>query len=411
MMGVLNGALFGFVDNVISPYLVLSVFVNRLGGSNLLVGLLPALYFGGWFLPQFLVSHRLARLSRKLIAYNLAAVIRLTSWSVLILATFLVGASDPGLLLTLFFLCFAAFCFAGGLGGASFMNIVAKTIPVERRGTFFGRRDFTGALLAIGGGYIVNLLLSPETPLSFPNNFGILFVISGVAAAVGLGAFALVVEPVDIPGPQPLTFRRQLSSARRILYGDHIYRRYLLTRIALVAADIATPFYAIFATTVLHVPLDTVGIYIACTTGSILITNPILSRFSDRRGHRIVLLIAASGMPLMPLIALAFGVLPAGPQLGLPFALVFVVAGISRSAGNIAFPSYLLEIAPAEERPLYIGLTNTIVGVVTFLPLLGGLLLDLAGFDTILWLTVGISLLAWSLARGMVEPRQLTAPA
>lgn len=38
------------------PSMVLSVFIRTLGGSNALVGLLPAIRFGGWFLPQFLVA-------------------------------------------------------------------------------------------------------------------------------------------------------------------------------------------------------------------------------------------------------------------------------------------------------------------------------------------------------------------
>ena len=38
------------------PSMVLSVFIRTLGGSNALVGLLPAIRFGGWFLPQFLVD-------------------------------------------------------------------------------------------------------------------------------------------------------------------------------------------------------------------------------------------------------------------------------------------------------------------------------------------------------------------
>ncbi|HEY6042626.1 MAG TPA: MFS transporter, partial [Anaerolineae bacterium] len=85
----------------------------------------------------------------------------------------------------------------------------------------------------------------------------------------------------------------------------------------------------------------------------------------------------------------------------------FVVNGVSRTAANIAFPSYLLEIAPAGERPLYVGFTNTVLGVATFIPVIGGILLDAAGFGVVLWLTLAISALGVWLARGMVEPRKV----
>ncbi len=406
-LGVSNGAFFGFIDSVLSPYIVLSVFVNNLGGSNLLVGLLPAIYNGGWFLPQFLISPHLQRLKQKKAVYDAAALVRFVSWVLLVLSTFMLGTTHPELLLGLFFVLMTVYSFAGGFGGVAFMDIVAKAIPLERRGTFFGRRDLLGALTAILGGYIVNLLLSPGVPLAFPLNFGLLFAIAGVAIVGGLGSFSLVKEPLDKSPVQQVTMRDQVGAAQRVFRENHIYRRYLLTRIAVAAADIATPFYAIFATTILKVPLDTVGIYIALTTAASLLTNPLLSRLSDRRGHRIALVTAALGMLTMPFVAAIFRLLPPGPMLGIPFGLVFVVNGVTRSAGNISFPSYLLEIAPAPERPLYIGFTNSVLGIATFFPIVGGILLDLAGFDAVLALTLCVGALASWLAQGMVEPRRL----
>jgi MFS family permease len=408
--GLLNGAFFGFVDSVASPYLVLSLFVNNLGGSNFLVGLLPAINNGGWFLPQFLISHRLQQLPRKKVVYDIAAMIRVICWIVLVVSTFLIGNTNATLLLVLFFIPYTLYSLAAGFAGAPFMDIVAKTIPVNRRGTFFGQRDLTGAMMAIGGSYIVSYFLSPELALAFPLNFAYLLLITGIAVILGLGSFSFVVEPVEATPAQGLTFRDQLHSARVIFLRNQIYRRFLLTRVAIAVADIATPFYAIYATRVLNIPLEIIGVYIAATTGASLFTNPLLSRLSDQRGHRIVLLIAATGMVTMPALAMLFGLVPAGPALGLPFGLVFVITGITRTAGNIAYPSYLLEIAPAGERPLYIGFTNTILGVATFLPVVGGILLDLAGFRVILLLALLVAGIAWSLAKGMVEPRQLVKP-
>lgn len=407
LLGLTNGALFGFIDSLISPYLVMSLFVNSLGGSNFLVGLLPAIYNGGWFLPQFLISHRLQQMPRKKVLYNAISVVRVTCWACLILATFLIGASNPLLLLVVFFVLYTSYSLAGGVAGAAFMDVVAKTIPASRRGTFFGRRDLSGAIFAIGASYLIGVLLNPALAPPFPFNFGIVFLIAGVAIVFGLGAFIFVVEPVEKTTPEHLTFTKQLASAGRIFREDEVYRRYLLTRIAIAAADIATPFYAIYATRVLGVPPEVVGIYLALTTGASLITNPILSRVCDRRGNRVLLVGVAAGMLAMPLIALAFGFAAPGPALGLPFGILFIITGMTRTGGNIVLPSALLNIAPAQERPLYIGFTNTILGVATFLPILGGILLDIAGFRAILLLTAGVAALAGWLASGMVEPRAL----
>ncbi|MEW5720052.1 MAG: MFS transporter, partial [Chloroflexota bacterium] len=405
-LGIISGASFGFVDSIVSPYLVLSVFVNTLGAPNLLVGLLPAIANGGWYLPQFLISHRIQQLPRKQVIYRSAAVVRAICWISLIAATFL-SAHNPVLLLTIFFALYTINNLAAGCAGTPFMDIVAKTIPVERRGSYFGGRDLWGALTALAAGYLVSLLLNPDIAPPFPTNFGLIFLFAGIAVFIGLGTFALVNEPAEASSIKSITFLEQVGAARHLVRANPIYRRFLLTRIVLAISDIATPFYAIYATRVLNIPPETIGVYIGISTLAGLLANPLWSRTSDRRGNRIVLLGAASFLLTLPLLALFFGFLPNNSTLAFPFGILFLLNGIARPAANIAYPSYLLEIAPAPERPLYISFTNTILGVATFVPVIGGALLDLFGFRALFVIALIVSLLAWWLARGMLEPRQL----
>src|SRR5215212_3477497 len=79
-IGLFNGAIFGFVDALAAPSLTLALFVTQLGGSSFLVGLMSAIYNGGWFVPQFLVAHRLQRLPLKGPVYKTAAFIRIFCW-------------------------------------------------------------------------------------------------------------------------------------------------------------------------------------------------------------------------------------------------------------------------------------------------------------------------------------------
>src|SRR5688572_1974124 len=63
-LGVLNGVMFTLVEALIAPSLVLALFVSRLGAPNVLIGLLPAVLAGGWFLPQLLVASRVSGMPR-----------------------------------------------------------------------------------------------------------------------------------------------------------------------------------------------------------------------------------------------------------------------------------------------------------------------------------------------------------
>ena len=155
----------------------------------------------------------------------------------------------------------------------------------------------------------------------------------------------------------------------------------------LAVGDLATPFYAIYATRQLGAPASIVGLYIGLTTFSALLATPVLSYLSDRHKLRWVLLLAASVTPLIPLLALLFGLFGQGDSVAIAFGIIFFVFGIGRTAANIAFPTYLLNLAPPQERTLYIGFTNTVLGVATFIPVIGGTVLDLFGFVPLFLIT------------------------
>lgn len=58
------------------------------------------------------------------------------------------------------------------------------------------------------------------------------------------------------------------------------------------------------------------------------------------------------------------------------FRAHFFLIGGSTTGVFIGFKSYLLDIAPAERRPTYVGITNTVMGIGALYPILGGALAD-----------------------------------
>ena len=402
-VGVVNGAIFGFVDALIAPSLTLALFITQLGGSSLLVGLMAAIYNGGWFIPQFLISHRLQQLPLKKPVYAGAAAVRIVCWMLIVPATFMLGASNPTLLLGIFFVLMTVYSLAAGVAGNPFMAIVAKIIPIPRRGSFFGWREFTGTGMGLLAGYLVATALSPERGLDFPNNFGFLFLVALVAISAGLILFTQVREPRETITGDGVTFTQQVGAARKIVRHDHHYRRYLLTRFVLAAGDLATPFYAIYATRQLGAPTYIVGLYIAATTLSALVSTVFLSYLSDRHKLNWVLLIAAGTTPVIPIVALLFGLFGQGDSIAVAFGVIFLVYGVSRTAANIAFPTFLLNLAPPEQRTLYIGFTNTVLGIATFIPVIGGTLLDLFGFTLLFGITFAAALTGFVLALNLVR--------
>jgi len=406
-LNVFNGVAFNFAERLIDPPLVLTWFVSQLTSSNLLVGLVAPLGNAGWFLPQVFVSARVQRMERKMPTYIAAAVIRTVAWVLLAAAVWLV--QDPSLLLVGFFVLYTTARVSAGLAGLSFFDITAKTVPAWRRGSLFAWRQFLGGILGLGAGWIVKTVLN-HPALPFPRGHALLFGLYCAVMVPALSAFVAIREPPGAVVAEPVTVGQQLRRAARLLRGDRTYRRYIAARLSLALSGIALPFYGIYAKNVLGAPEGMVGVYVATRVGSQLLLNLPWGRLSDRRGNRLAMRLLSLGNGLTALMALALvGTVallhPRGawlPYLALP---LFILDGAVRPAQVLTGSNFLLELVPEAERPLYLGLSNTLMGVAVLVSGLGGLVVDLAGFTGLFALSLALCLIGYGLATGLPEPR------
>ena len=79
----------------------------------------------------------------------------------------------------------------------------------------------------------------------------------------------------------------------------------------------------------------------------------------------------------------------------------FSLANLSNSAMMLGFTNYTLEMAPAALRPGYLGLSNTLMGIMALVPALGGWLLEATSYPMLFavaaFLTLGGFILALTL--------------
>lgn len=406
--GVLNGVFFNLFSALLDPSLVLSWFVSQLTTSNFLIGLIVPIQGGGWFLPQLVISSYLQSRQRKLPFYARVAGVRVAIWGLMTLAVFLI--KDAAVLLVVFFTLLAAYSLTAGLAGICFIDIVAKAIPAARRGAFFGWRRFAGGFLALGGSLLVKYILDERRGLTFPDNYAILFLLSFFILCVAMACFILIVEPLEPVSKKRVTLGRQFRRAWDLPRRDKNYRRFLTMRLLLMAAEIATPFYIVYAKRALSVSVGMVGVYLTGATLASFASNLLWGRISDRRGNKLLLILSSALGLLIPLTALSIGPLAdMWPGLGelAPslFALVFVLSGGYKSGAMIGNLNFLLEIAPADDRPIYIGFTNTIMGIALLASSVGGLIVDITGFTVLFSLALAFYAVAFFLTLGLREPR------
>ena len=385
-MGALNGLTYLLAETLLDPSLVVVAFLSHLTHSPLLLGLVLPIRDGAWFLPQLWVSGFLQSLPRKLVFYRQVSYIRIAAWVVIALTVNLVR--DPPLLLALFLLTFTISSAVNGLAGLPFVEVVAKTIPPERRGEYFALRMGLGGLASVGGSALVRWLLDPAGPLPFPYNFGLLNGAFLVLGTLSVFFFTRVREPVSLDLLPPQSFPHQIRRALNALKNNRRYRLFLELQSTLFMAGTATPFFAVFAQRQLGGSSSMIGVYLAVLTVTNLAGTVLFGRLSRRRGNRWIMTAAiACGLAMTALVALL--VLAAGPlRIGGSLAdawlvPVFLLSGLRGAAMGVYGTSLMLEIAPVEERSLYVGATNTFLGIVMLVTGLSGVIVEQFGFSAL----------------------------
>jgi MFS family permease len=398
-VGVINGTLYIGGLAFSEPATVLPVFVSLFTGSSILIGLTGTLTSVGWLLPQLAVARYAEHLPTKMRMYKMAALFRLTAWLCLVISVSWADELDPTLYLLIFFLCLGAFSLVGGASGIAFMDIVAKTIPPERRGRYFGYRSFFSGFIAALAGLVVAYVLGNPDKFPFPNNYFILFSLTFVFVLAAVVVFLFTIEPEGTVKPQVRTSGEFMGQVKTVLSTDRNFRKFLMVMILANTWAMTIPFYVIYATEILGAPVAWVGIYVTIEMISIIVSNLIWGYLGDTRGNRMIILTCISVALLATLLALI------SPNYVF-FSLVFVLKGTASRGLWLGKNNYSLEIAPITRRPTYVGILNTSLAFAMMTPIVGGIIIDVASYWVLFSVTAILIFISLLKAFKLEEPRK-----
>jgi MFS family permease len=392
----------GVVLALIDPTSVLPAFVRQLTDSEFVVGLVSTIFHGGWLLPQ-LAAGRLINDKPRKKPYVLAGLSgRVLPW-VIALALWAGLDRNPTALLVLSFTCIGLFMASDGVVGVAWFDIVARAIPWKRRSRLIGLVQLISGLTGIGAGALVGLILTLRL---FPDDYALIFTLAGVALIPTTIAEALVREP------QPEEVNRQANGYVRggwlkPLVTDPTFRRLMVCRMLVGMMYLAAPFYVGHADDVLHLPESIIGRFVIAQTLAGMVAGTTLGLVSERRGLGFVIRIGSAAAAIGPLFALAAHIAGDG-WLVRAYPFIYVMLGVVNSVRLLGFTNYLLEIAPDGMRPVYVGLGNTIAGVLTIAPMIGGWLLEATSYATLFSVTTVIVAVGFLVSLGLGPPQRAT---
>jgi MFS family permease len=367
------------------------------GGSNLAVGLSSALQsFGMTLTPMIganLIEHRKRVLPvafstgwgmrGMILAISLSGLILPTPWSLWALMLFLAG-----------------FGLFQGMQGVIFNFLMAKVIPVSKRGRLTGMRNFLAGIISALVAWLSGQYLVGDTPTAA--GYSYTFLLAFVLTSIGLSALVAVREP-EPPTVRPKeSLRTRLAQVPSLLRDDPAFTRYFLARALATVGRMAMPFYILHEGQTQALSGATLGILTFAFTLSGTFSNLVWGPLGDRKGFRITFLSSiALWVASTVLLMLVSGNLPVT-------VLVFIGIGAANQGFQNASQNMTLEFGSRHDLPVRIAIANTTSELAgTIGPLLGGVLAALAGYQavfmaSIVFLVVGGAVVA----RYVPEPRK-----
>jgi MFS family permease len=322
---------------------------------------------------------------------------------------FLAGASL--LAATLFFLLLL-----GPFSGAqrvAFQLVLAKVIPITRRGRLQAWRNFTGGTIAAVLAYAAGRYIVGNAPISksvslfglhvFQNGYATTFFLAFVLTSLGLTAFQFLIREPDPPRVRPkMRVSERLRGLPALLREDRGFAYFMLSQTLAVAGRIAQPFYILFAGHMLHsLSGAVIGILGLGNLGADTASNLLWGYLGDRSGFRSTFVIALVCWIAGTALLMVSHTMPV-------FFIAFCLLGAASSGYQMSSQTMVLEFGLREDMAIRLSLSATAEGIMASAgPLVGGLITALAGYMTVFSASIGFEILALLILVFLVEEPRL----
>lgn len=358
----------------------LPAYIFQVSGSSTMVGLALALQQVGQIVSPIvgagLIEHR-----RKVLplAVLIGGLGRLMVLGIALSAWFLKGHLLVAGVLT-FITLFGLFM---GAQGVVFQLLISKVIPISRRGRLQAWRNTTGGIVAAGLAYLAGRYLIGGN--AFGNGYATTFMLSVVLTSIGLFIFqALLREPETVTVRERIPLRQRLAEFPVLLTANRSYMYFVIMQCLTAAGRMAIPFYILYASSSIKMTGPALGALSLAYLGSDTVSNVIWGYLGDKKGFRIVTVLALGCWA-----AATIGLLAAH---GMPLMLVaFCGLGASQAGYMMSAQTMILEFGSRTELPMRMALSSTAQGLFgAMAPLAGGLISSHFGYPTVFCISAAV---------------------
>ena len=334
----------------------LSAFAIYMGADSTYLALLasiPLIFWTVMQLPAAVLVEKTGK--RKKINLISTLVARLLWLPIILIPVFFIS---NGLFFLLLFVTLSSLI--GAVASPAWTSMIGDIVPENHRGEYFSKRNkysvFSG---------ILSLIIATGILFIYPDNafaFILIFSFGVVAGIISCYFLSKMPEPSFSPG------YIKIKDVKKAFSDSKLKKFILIFFIWHTGVNIAGPFFMLrllkdVGASYFWVPLLAIG-----TAVMTILTLRLWGQFSDKYGHRVIIIISSFFASFVPLL----WIFAPSPEYIL---LIEMFAGFAWAGFTLAHFNYLLEISPPDKRPVFSSLFWIVFGLGGIIgPLLGAMI-------------------------------------
>lgn len=376
---------FVFADAFVNLSTIMTVFTATLTDSPFIIGLVPAILWASWYLPQIFFTGIVSRQRLKLPFTLKMAVIERIPYMLMPILALLIPHITRQTAIWLLLGLMVLRGVGGGFSALPWQELMATIIPISHRGRFWGASRVFVQAMGVIGSITATVVLGRYI---YPYNYAIAFSIAIVAQWISFFMISKTrePEPENWKEPEPNKKILDIPMFKQILKQDKNFVLYMVARSISFLGGTATTFLAVYGIRRFGLGDSQAAVF----TGIIFFTGIIgyayLGGLTDKIGPKRIVVFS------LICLAASLTLTVLSPNIWV-FYIVFILQGIYGAALNMGDMMLVMELGEESLRPTYLGLARTMTGVVLIVvSVSGGLIVEKLGFNFMFWLATAMTL-------------------
>jgi MFS family permease len=288
-----------------------------------------------------------------------------------------------------------------------FFDMMAKVIPQEKRGPYFGLRNSISLFAQAGCSFLAGTLVNRFSyaggdTYMVPLGYALCFFLAFAAHMLDLSALRMLKEePSPVVGKKTSVWKK-IAGIPAFLRADKNYALYCVIRSFLQTGFMIAPFFIGYARQQLNFTGTTLGTFTSVNLLSWSLGMYLWGRISTRLGFKRIMEISTL------MLAAAYFLSPFIRSYYL-FFIFFMVSGFIAGGQMLSFDNLLMEFGRPDNRPTYIAVSTLISGIAgASVPVLAGFLAESYSYVTLFYVFGAVMLVAALLMnRKVMDPRKV----